>query len=293
MRANLYFNIIIFTLAAVVIYIFWTVKEKATNRNYKFRESGYKNLQKLVRFKGDSQEYDNLFNRAGLRVKVQQYQLVRYFIFILWGFLLLAANRFRLSAFPNMQLFFWVALFLISSPKKALFNKKTPFMVIMEMLTKEHRYKINVEIYRVLSQLKNMALFHSDKPLGALFIFQQINKFTKVTRPIFNRLIYLYQSNRKEDAIAFFENEIGTKEASELVNVLMKLDYLTPAELKSQLELYQQHVKTERATQRKKSNENKSNLVYLMVVLSLFIIVLNFIIIVAYLDSFNYLKFQF
>lgn len=291
MKEKIIYYIVTLMTAGSSAYIFWTIKQRAKNKGYNFGKKGFRTLKEFVKFKGDEKEYEQILKKAGIKVDIQQYQVIRYMTIFLWFFMMLAVHRFNLSGQPNMQTIMILVIFLVSTPKKQILGKKTPFTFVMEKLTEENKEKNNEEIYRAISQLKNMSRHQNDKPLGALYIFEQLRKFTSRTRPVFNRMIALYSENKKNEAIKYFENEVGTNEGTELANVLMKLDYLSPSELKTQLEVYQENVKNERMTARKKRNQQKSDIIFFMVVISLVVLLANFIIVVMYLDSLNLMKF--
>lgn len=285
MTYKVIYFIVTLILAGSGSLVFWKIRNESSTNTFKFRKNRYEEVKSIIRSKFDEQAYEQIFKRAGLNITVIQYEVTRYIVLIVWVIMLAFVNRMNLKNIIGLQLLIAFAVFWAATPKTIIFGKKTPFMYIMDLLTKEFNQKKNVEVYRAILQLKNMSKVQQNNPYGALFIFEQLRKFTKITRPIFNRMIALYSEDKRDQAYEYFQKAMGTREGEELGNILMKLDKLSPAELRTQLEMYQDSIKRERDTNRKKRNDNRSYAVYFMVVSSTILILINFVIVVFYLDT--------
>lgn len=181
-------------------------------------------------------------------------------------------------------------IFLISTPQLYFLGKKTPFNYLINSITAEYKNKKNIEIYRSISQLKNLAIAKQDNPPGADFILEQLRKFTHTIRPIFNKTISIWQLGNKEEACKYFGQAIGTKEGLEMANIFLKLDTLNPVELKDQLILFQENVKQARKTQKLIENERNSNIIYAVVTATTVMVLWNFIVVVYFIDTLKMLK---
>ena len=93
--------------------------------------------------------------------------------------------------------------------------------------------------------------------------------------------------NRRDEASDYFAREIGTKEARDLASIFLKLDYLSPKELKNQLIHYQNNMRTEKITLREKINERNGNLMYILAIVSSIVVLLNFLVIVLVVEVFS------
>lgn len=182
--------------------------------------------------------------------------------------------------------------FIVSSPRVEFLGKKTPFLYTLEYIGEKIRLEKNVEVYRAISQLKNLIIAKKDNPPSSDFVLEQLKKFSKKTRPIFNQMIYLWSMEKKVEACRYFSSKIGTQEAEEFADLILKFDELPPIELKNQLDVYQEKIQGKRETQKSKENENRSYLVYSLVMASLAIILTNFVIVAFYIDNIKLLNFQ-
>lgn len=282
----------IFTLLGVIA-IFIVQKMKNINKTYnlKMRRHRYERLFSYIKKNIYKDELEGIFNNSGLKITTIQYQMIRYMSFIIWLILLNFSYQLGGGTYPVKQLFIILILFLVSSPKTYFLGKKTPFKYVLDVFITNHKHKKNIEIYRAISQLKNIALARKDTPPSSDFVLEQLNKFTNIIRPVFNKTIALWSMGEKEEACNYLEQAIDTKEATELANILRKLDDLEPFELKNQLSLLQESIKKERETRKIKNNENISNFVYLLVITTCIIIMVNFVVVVYYIETINQLKF--
>src|SRR5690606_25931015 len=106
------------------------------------------------------------------------------------------------------QSFYLLLFVLLTEPRTHWFGMKTPFAKLMDVLVEHYRVRQNREVYQAISQLKNLASVTQKQAPGSLFILEQLSKFSRLTRPVFNQTLLLWQSNDKEEACQYFKQEI-------------------------------------------------------------------------------------
>lgn len=271
-------SIIVFFLSGSLI--FWkNVIHIPQYRSSKARLNKYK-AAIVKEFQND--ETDRLVKYLGFSSGFF-YQFIRYSILIpLLGYLVY--KNYFLDEDVAFPVILWISLFFISSPRRYLFKKDSPFFILVNQIQNIKKQKLNREIYRCLSQLKNIAIVKANTKLSADFIICELTKYTIHAKPIFNRMLGYWYEGRFKEATDFFEQAIGTKEAKALASLLSKLDYIKPAEFISQIELYQGEAKEERKTAVQKSRENKSNLIYGLVMAAGILIIVNLIVVTIGID---------
>lgn len=234
----------------------------------------------------DQQELGSRFKDAGIGMTSVQYQLVRCTVLCGWAILRLWSSLESTGSFrPTAGTCLLIAgAILLTSPRPTWFGKRSPFQLALAAAARHHRRKQTVEIYRAVSQLKNLVLTKQNEPPGSVYILEQLRKFTVTTRPVFNRMMSLWTIGRREEACQYFQQAIPTKEAEELSHLLNKLDRLNPAELKNQLLLIQEMVKGERRTEKLKADQKRSHAIYAIVIAACFCAMVNFIVVVFYID---------
>jgi len=252
----------------------------------RFKRNRYKEFTDFVKIKMLKTENDELFLNTGIKLSSFHYNTLRFLVFIVF-LLYLGFNE---TDFVITMLII-IAIYIVTTPKKQVAGINTPFHYVIEYLRKDYRRKIDFEIYNAVTQLKNVSISNIEKPLGSDFIIQTIMKFTSTTKPIFSRFLNLYRLGKIEDAHKYFVEATGTKLGEQFADILVKIDKINPAELKSQLELYQHNVSQERATDMQRKYEKYSNIIFIPSIALALLIILNFVIIVVYIDLFKNINF--
>ena len=214
------------------------------------------------------------------------FQSIRLTILVLW--LAYATYlRFKHGTNVNLHVFLWLLALLMSWPSVKLLTFKSPLYLLCNQIGKKNRERCNVEIYRCLSQLKNMAISMTSKALSSDYIIREIAKCTKIIKPHINRLLGFWYEGRYIEGQEYFYSAIGTEFAKSFVGLLGKLDYISPDKLITQIELYQNQVSEQRKTEVKNRREGQGNLVFIIALVSGFIILLNFLVVVAGIDTYK------
>jgi hypothetical protein len=280
---------------AVIILIFisgaFLYKEAfGAETNFRFtREVKGRSFSSWCKKEFTNTETENLFRQAGLKIPAFLYQLIRYSLLAVW---LAHISYLRLHDGKKVTvlLALWLVLLVVSKPARKLLKYKSPFLLVCEQINRRNKAKINTEIDRCLSQLKNIAKTMSGNALSSDYIIKELSKYTKVTKPYFLRLLGFWYEGRYKEGQEYFSNAIGTEEARELAGIFTKLDYLAHDEFISQLEMYQNQIRSKRKTSAQKANERQGNIIFLIALLSGIIILINFLVVVIGIDAISMLQ---
>ncbi len=291
MKVQLIYLLILSILGVVSSLCFVKMRELNTPYKIRFKKNRYTFLKEYIKTKIEDDNVSKILNQSGIKITSSQYQIIRYFVFIVWIILYIFFYVLVKEVYSFNSTLLIIFLFILTSPRFYFLGKKTPFKYIMDIVILNYKSKLNVEIYRCISQLKNIAVTKKNSSLSSDFVLEQLSKFTSKTKPIFNRMIALWNLEKKEEACYYFESTINTKEAKKLSNVFRKLDNLAPNELYNQFFLLQESMKKERETNKLVANENRSNLIYFIVIATSVLVMLNFVVIVYYLESLHQMQF--
>lgn len=228
-------------------------------------------------------EKDTLFIRTGIPLNLYQYNSLR--IGILAIVFIFHVVDIKHAANPVLYYSFYFILVIVTSPKMIIMKKKTPFAMVLNLLEKNYRKKIDLELYNSISQLKNLAIVQRENPMSADFLIEQLLRFTNKSKKVYLHTLSMMREGREEEAIYYFKQTINSKLGVEFANILSKLDYLNPVELKEQLVLFQSSFRNERTTMQLAQQEMLSNIIFLPIVAVAIVILLNFVIITVWLDS--------
>ncbi|PLT43521.1 hypothetical protein B8V81_5061 [Paenibacillus pasadenensis] len=232
----------------------------------------------------DVHELNSLIGKAGITINLIQYQIFRHVGF--FGLLLLTigssiAGGQRISYTTPVII---VILFFVTAPSEKVMGMTSPFRIAVDRLGQFRQSQKNNELYRAICQLKNLAITKADRPPGSAFILEQLKKFTDKIRPTLNQMQQLWLMGQKDQACEYFGRSIGTPEAQSFASIIRKLDELNPIEMKQQMVLFQEVMRRQRETERMKNNMRKSNLIYSICMLSLTVILLNFMVVGVIID---------
>lgn len=236
-----------------------------------------------------NKETEKIVKEAGLIISGLTYQAIRYFVLLFWLGCLFYL-KFYSGKDAGIAVFLWMIVFISSSPRRKIFNVTSPFYYFVLQLQKGTREKYDLEIFRCLSQLKNLAVAKANSSYSSDHMIKELSKYTVYTRPIFDRFLGYWYESRYEQACKYFIDSIGTKDALALSNLFMKIDHLRPVEFLNQLELYQNEALERRRTSAQNAKETKSNLVFGVAMVTGIIILLNFLLIAIAIDAIGYFK---
>ena len=250
--------------------------------NIKFRSNRFRKIK--YKFLNSIHEEDDYFKGTGIPLNLFQYNMIRISILSIFFIFEIMGESF--SRVLIMKCVIYIFAVIITSPRLTLFNKKSLFAHMISILQSQYQKKLDEEIYKALLQLKNLAIVQKEQPVSADFIIEQISRFTTVTKKIFLKTISMMREGRDEDAVEFFKSSTGTKLGNEFANMLAKLEKLNPAELEEQLVLLQSAFRNEKVTDKLRRQEMLSNILFIPIVAVSIVILLNFVIITVWLDSF-------
>lgn len=232
---------------------------------------------------------DTLIRQTGFNVSGLTYQVIRYIVAIVW-LCYLIYKRLALEYDVTMDIALLVLVYLASSPRKLYFGFTSPFVLFVNQMLKNRRYKYNAEIYRCLSLLKNLAVTKYDRAFSSVYIIEELTKYTVFSKPIFNRLLGYWYESRFDEGKEYFKEAVGTDLGSSLVELFQHIDGLKPGELVNQIDLYQQKAKDALKTRAHKVKELKSVGIYAVVIITGMIILLNFLAVSIFIDLFQGFK---
>lgn len=281
---GLEFKFIYCFLLSIIIFLAYVLLKDYFSKNIKMK------FKKKPRF---SKEFSRLLHEneetlnpifEGTGLNLFKYNLIRISILSFFIMIIIISLFREESNFLN-NIVTLTILIIILIPQTKFAGRKTPFGILMKFLKEYNEKAKNEEIYRAIIQLKNIAIAQKDTPLGGEYIILHLLKFTKKTKGVFSKMLSLWRLGEEKEATEYFSKEINTKLAKEFSGILLKLDQINPIELVENLELYQSHIREEKATARLKQQETISNIVYMPIIASAFAILLNFVLIVFWMDS--------
>ncbi|MFR1724355.1 hypothetical protein [Emergencia timonensis] len=148
-----------------------------------------------------------------------------------------------------------------------------------------HSDKAEKEVLNCCIVLKNLAIVHREMPMASDFILEQLMESSKALRNTFADMLSAYRNGKGEEAFSILYARVPIKEAQIFANILNKLDQINPVELVTHMTAFEETFASQRMTKGMKRAERKSLLTTLLATASVFTILLNFTIVVVFMDA--------
>ena len=176
-------------------------------------------------------------------------------------------------------------LFLLTAPVESIAGHSTPFGLVLKELREARKKLIDKEIFEAMTQLKNICIAQGNTPMSGDYIIEKIMVTAQATSLAYSRLLTHWRRGQIELGCELFGDSLDTKISREMAAIFVKLETMNPIELTPHIEAYQSHIREERMTKYLKKQENISYLMYAPVIASAFFIMMNFIMIVVWMDT--------
>ncbi len=226
-----------------------------------------------------------------IRINTNYYLLIHNILLIVaitLGLLMLGTSS---GSTLKMLFIFAIFLYFVFFPRETILGRKTLYKYILMLYENKRKRSIDFELYKLTLHLKNLAVTSNYKEYSSDYIMNSLYKSANQTKAVMGKMISLWNLGQMNEAINLFADAIDTRVSHELATVLGRLDDLTTKELVTQIDLLLQVIRKERETNRIIANENRSNLIYFSVIATSVVIMLNFVIIVYYIDAINNIQF--
>ena len=273
------FIFIIFFVGASMFYRSIQFKKNTININ----KNSIKKINKWIYMNFSNEEVDSVVKETGLNLTGFRYQSIRFSLLFISLVSLIYNKLNGMDVRRNTIL--WILIFIISLPKRSIMGKKSPFLYIIDIINKSKHKKYDAEIYRCLSQLKNIALSKSGDKYSSDYIIGELTKYTLYTKPIFNRYLGYWHEAKYDEATRYFNDCIPTMNAQALSSLLLKIDNIKPSEFIKQIDIHQNESRERRKTESNNRKELKSNMIYGAALVTGVIILLNFLVVGIVIDT--------
>ena len=147
------------------------------------------------------------------------------------------------------------------------------------------RDKMERELFHSCVMLKNMAIVHQELPMSTDFLLEQLMESGGCLRSVYADVLALYRKGELEQAFDLFPQSIHSREAIDFARILSKMDQIQPADLVSQMNGFEETFSAERKTKAMARAERKSLITTLTSTVTIFVILLNFTVVVIFLDT--------
>jgi len=122
------------------------------------------------------------------------------------------------------------------------------------------------------------------------FLLEQLMESSQMLRPVYADILTDYRNGRHQEAFSRLHQKIPVPSAQKLARILRRLDDLQPAELVCQMNAFEETFAAERKTKAMARAQRKSLITTLASTATIFVVLLNFVVVVVFLDTLEVLS---
>lgn len=145
------------------------------------------------------------------------------------------------------------------------------------------------ELFGSCIMLKNMAIVQRDLPMSADHILEQLLANSCGLRNVYSEILFRWRGGQGTGAFDVLGERIGTKAARNFAFILSRMDHINPGELVIAMESFEEDFAGYRMTRAMKRASRKSLITTMAATASIFAILMNFSIVVVFMDMLSML----
>ena len=150
---------------------------------------------------------------------------------------------------------------------------------------KKRKNKMDKELFSSSIILKNLSLVQGDVVFSADYMYEKLMENSVVLKPVYGQMLTLYRNQKNSEAFRVLPSIIGTKASKNFAIILSKLEKLNPSELAKQMEVFQKSMMENRMTYAIKRVQRSSLILTVLATITVFTLLLNFVVVVVFLDT--------
>ncbi|MBO5994050.1 MAG: hypothetical protein J6Q41_00880 [Firmicutes bacterium] len=147
------------------------------------------------------------------------------------------------------------------------------------------------DLYQAAILLKNLAIVRKDYPVSLDYILEELSKDSGTLKPVFQETMSIYRGGRYDEAFRFFADSVRSRYGKNLAMILSKMDKINPYEIVTQIDVYIGIIREVRTTEAMRQAERRSLVITAFATASVFTLMINFCVVVVFLDTLNNLQF--
>lgn len=141
------------------------------------------------------------------------------------------------------------------------------------------------ELFHSCMTLKNLAVVYQELPMSTDFLLEQLMESSQALRSVYADILTVYRNGRPEEAFAQLYQHVPVPAARKFTRILCRLDAMPPGELIEQMQAFEETFAAERTTRAMARAERKSLITTLTSTATIFVVLLNFVVVVVFLDT--------
>lgn len=149
---------------------------------------------------------------------------------------------------------------------------------------------LELEIFTGSILLKNLILAEKETPFSADYLLEKLMEHSRRLKPVYGRMLAMYRSGRDREAFSLLGEFCGTRSAGNFSAILSKLDQIAPDELTEQIAVFQEIMEQQRVTAAMKQVQRNSTLITSLAAASMFVMMIDFTVVVVFMHTITLLE---
>lgn len=145
--------------------------------------------------------------------------------------------------------------------------------------------RLEREIWNSCIVLKNLAMVHRGQPMSCDFILEQLMECSRPLSNVYADILSAYRNGRGESAFDLLYRQVPIKAARHFSFILSRIDRIDPVELISHMAAFEETFAAERMTRGMRRAERRSLITTMAATATVFAVLLNFTVVVVFMDA--------
>lgn len=152
-------------------------------------------------------------------------------------------------------------------------------------IVKNNKTRIDKELFNSSIILKNLSLVTQQSPFSADYMYEKLMENSTFLKPVYRQMLTVYRSRESQNAFKVLPLTLNTKTSKNFAIILSKLERISPVELAKQMDVFQKNMMDQRMTYAIKRVQKSSMVLTVLSTITVFAILLNFVVVVVFLDT--------
>ena len=128
-------------------------------------------------------------------------------------------------------------------------------------------------------------------PVSLDYILEEMAFGSCTLRPVFQKTLSLYRKKDSDEAFRYFGERLNTKYGRSFAALMSKMDRIDPGELVQEIDIYIGVIREVRVTEAMKAAERRAALCTFLASAAFFAFLIDFLVVVVFMDTLNSLRF--
>lgn len=154
---------------------------------------------------------------------------------------------------------------------------------------KLNKNKLEIEVFQSCIILKNTAIVQKELPMSTDYIIEQLKDNSKLMKHVYEEILSEHRKGNDEKIFDIIGDKVDTVAGRNFAMILAKLETINPAEIVLMMEAFEENFTADRMTKALHRTERRALITTAASTGAVFAILMNFIVVVVFMDTISIL----